>query len=43
MSLRKADKKAIIASTTNLKANPTNVKLLPFDDRSKEKIKLKQI
>jgi hypothetical protein len=41
--MRKADKNAIISSTTNLKITPTNVKILPFDDGSKKKITRKEL
>ncbi len=37
--MRKADKNAIVESKTNLKVNPTNLNILPFDDGSKKKIK----
>lgn len=42
MNMRKADKNAITASKTNLKVTPTNVKILPFDDGSKNKIVKKE-
>ena len=40
--MRKTDKNAIILSKTDLKVNPTNVKVLPFDDGSKKKITTKE-
>jgi hypothetical protein len=40
--MNKTDKKAIQISKTNLKVNPPNTKILPFDDGSKKKIVKKQ-
>jgi hypothetical protein len=40
--MRKTDKNSIVESKTNLKVNPANVKILPFDDGSKKKITTKK-
>jgi hypothetical protein len=42
VDMNKTDKKAIVTSKTNLKINPPNTKILPFDDGSKKRIVKKE-
>jgi len=41
--MNKTDKKETIKLATDLKVNPPNVKILPFDDGSKRKIASKKV
>ena len=40
--MRKPDERAIVPSKTNIRVNPPNAKILPFDDGSKKKIGKKE-
>ena len=40
--MNKSDKRAIVTSKTNLKVNPPEGEILPFDDGSKRRIAKKE-